>query len=62
MRDPMVRDHRFRDIVLTALKSTQSMEEGSPQAMGRATKAIVDADSDIRLPEAFRIVWDIWDV
>lgn len=61
MRDPMVKDHRFRDVVLSALRTAQRLEEGSPQAMARATKAIVDADPSIGLHEAFSIVWNIWE-
>jgi len=61
MRNPMVKDHRFHNVVLSALKTAQSLGEGSPQAMARATKAIVDAEPSIGLHEAFSIVWNIWE-
>lgn len=61
MRDPIVREYRFREAVLEALKTAQSMGESSPQAMARATKAIVEIDPDIGLIGAFTIVWNIWE-
>ncbi len=61
MRDPRVKDHRFRDVVLAAIKTAQTLGEGSPQAMARATRAIVEAEPDIGLNEAFQIVWNIWE-
>lgn len=61
MRTPIVRDHRFREVVLAALKTAQTLEESSPQAMARATRAIVETNPDVGLFEAFNIVWNIWE-
>lgn len=61
MREPNVRDHALRDVVLAALIKAQTLGEGSPAAMTRATQAIVDAHPEISTGEAFRIVWNIWE-
>ena len=61
MREPNVKAHPFREIVLDALKSAQSQGESGPVAMARATKAIVEAHPNIMLGDAFTIVWTIWE-
>ena len=61
MREPNVKDHPQRQIVLDALKAAQSQGESSPVAMARATRAIVEAHPEIMLGEAFNIVWTIWE-
>jgi len=61
MREPSVKPHPLRQIVLVALKTAQMQGENGPLAMARATRAIVEAHPDIRLGEAFHIVWNIWE-
>lgn len=61
MREPNVKDHPFRQTVLEALKTAQTLGENSPQAMARATRAIVEAHPEIMLGDAFHIVWNIWE-
>lgn len=62
MREPNVRSHPLREIVLDALVTARKLGENSPAAIARATRAIMDARPDIASGEAFRIVWNIWDV
>ncbi|CAA7617374.1 hypothetical protein [Magnetospirillum sp. SS-4] len=61
MREPNVKSHPHREIVLEALKTAQNLGENSPQAMARATRAIVEAHPEVMLGDAFQIVWTIWE-
>lgn len=60
IRQPTVKDHPLRDVVLAALVMAQELGEDGPAAMARATRAIVEARPDIAIGEAFQIVWNTW--
>lgn len=62
MQEPNVRSHPLREIVLDALVTAQKLGEDSPAAIARAARAVMDVRPGITSGEAFRIVWDIWDV
>lgn len=62
MKEPVVKEHPLRLVVLEALKISQSLGEGSPATMARATRAVMETRQGMTLSEAFNIVWNIWEL
>ncbi|MDO8605465.1 MAG: hypothetical protein Q7R40_02910 [Phaeospirillum sp.] len=62
MKELIVKEHPMRLVVLEALRMSRSLDENSPAAMARATKAVMEARQGMTLGEAFSIVWNIWEL
>jgi len=61
MREPVVKEHRFRETVVEALTTAQRLGENGPQAINRAARAIVAVQPGMMFDDAFQIVWNIWE-